>query len=72
MVAGVPAEFSDYDREAFEEVWQSLFTIYTQGLRGSGGNEFEIEHAETTKRQQRGDLARAVILDREACDVAPA
>lgn len=35
-------------------------------LRVRGDNKFGVEHAESTKRQRRGELARVVEMGREA------
>lgn len=58
LVWGVASVFHTYDVDTLERVCQSLFKIYSQVLRPLGGNDFEVGHIVTKKRQQEGELAR--------------
>lgn len=62
--------FYKYDSEALKRVCQSLLKRYNQVLRKMEGDEVEVEHTGTRKRQREGALARSVELDREASKAA--
>lgn len=66
LVEEVKRVINEYDTENFKRVWQSLFKRYNQALRGLGGNEFEVEHTETKRRQREDALPTLVPVGQEA------
>ncbi|CAM9485143.1 unnamed protein product, partial [Choristocarpus tenellus] len=56
LVERVSSVFHMCDTDRLERLWQSLFKRCNKVLRALGGNDFEVEHIGTIKRQREGRL----------------
>ena len=66
LVHNVFDQYEEYDGDALERVWQSLFKVYNQACRNLGDNDFRVEHTGVGKRQRDGTSETVVKYDAEA------
>ena len=69
-VATLQSINEEYDGDALERVWRSLFKVYNQTLRTLGDNDFSVEHSGMRARQRAGTLERVVKYEVDAFKAA--